>query len=213
MKIPLKTVVDLLHQTGHGALATHSLSMPGYPFATALPFATDQAHCPIFLLSHLAEHRHNLQSDARASLLIQINQPGEVEAGARVTLIGNVEQIAADDLLIARYLRFHPEAHRYLALQGFDFFRLTPQRLRLISGFGQMGWLEADDWCSAPALPLQTEAALLARCHGDLNVIGIDCYGVDSRRNGMLQRQDFERPLEATEVDSRLKQLGILTNG
>ena len=84
----LETLIDLLHASGEAALATHSQTMPGYPFATAVPFATDEHHRPIFLLSRLAEHTQNLLADNRASFLVA-RSLGQGEM-ARHTLVGHV---------------------------------------------------------------------------------------------------------------------------
>ena len=69
MNIQLDTVIPLLHESAFGVLATHSTQLPGYPFASILPFVLDESHRPIFLISALAEHTKNLLADARASFL------------------------------------------------------------------------------------------------------------------------------------------------
>lgn len=210
MKISIESVANLLHHTSQGALASHSIAMPGYPFASAIPFVTDQDHCPVFLLSHLAEHQHNLQADPRASLLVQATVTGEVEAGARMTLMGEVQTFNPDPLMLARYLRQQPAAQRYLELSGFEFYRLQPSRIRLIAGFGQMGWVEAQDWQALPCLSLKAEAALLQQCTATHGVIGLDCYGVDLLQNGKRSRLAFASRVEADALETELKQRGLL---
>ena len=114
MKSRLAVLIDLLHRCPDGALATHSVAMPGYPFATALPFAIDQQHRPLFLISRLAEHTQNLAVHPRASLLVRIPlAAGEV---ARATVAGPVAPIDAEPLLVERYLRYQPDAERFLQL-------------------------------------------------------------------------------------------------
>ena len=108
----LKILIDLLHTPGDIGLATHSAAVPGYPFATSVPFATDEHHRPLMLISRLAEHTQNLIADSRASLLVARELGGgEI---ARVSLVGNVAQIELSPLMCARYLRFHPEAERFM---------------------------------------------------------------------------------------------------
>lgn len=50
----LKILIDLLHAPGDIGLATLSAAVPGYPFATSVPFATDEHHRPLMLISRLA---------------------------------------------------------------------------------------------------------------------------------------------------------------
>jgi heme iron utilization protein len=136
-----------------GVLATLSARHPGWPFASLAPYALDARGEPILLLSDLAEHTRNLRADARASLFVQDRaqpdpapDPGQAQAGARLTLLGRVEPVAADALAAARdaYLARHPQAAAYLALADFHLYRLRVHAARFIAGFGDMGWIEGD---------------------------------------------------------------------
>lgn len=190
----LETLVDLLHAPGDVALATHSAVMPGYPFATSVAFATDEHHCPLFLLSRLAEHTQNLIADSRASLLVaRALGAGEI---ARVSLIGSVVQVEASSLLTARYLRFHPEAGRFLQLGDFRFYRFDPVRVRVVGGFAQAGWLDGKQLLEAPHIALDDEARLIEAALPSLpaghELLGVDAYGVDYLLAGVRRRSVFK---------------------
>ncbi|TDR79795.1 HugZ family protein [Paludibacterium purpuratum] len=210
MKIQPESVLDLLHVQSAAALATQSLTLPGYPFASALPFVPDSTHCPVFLISALAEHTRNLRADLRASLLIQSCDQAEPEASPRLTVLGDAVRIETTPALVARYQRYLPGAARYQALGDFGFYRLQPRRLRWIAGFGQMGWIEAQDWLELAALSPDAEEALLAQLKPDSGVLGIDCYGVDLCRNGQRRRLTFERALGDEDIAQHLKSLGLI---
>lgn len=75
MKIELAPVIHLLHSAPHSTLATQSLQMPGYPYATVLPNVLDECHRPILLISALAEHTKNILADNKVSISV-------VESGA-----------------------------------------------------------------------------------------------------------------------------------
>ncbi|RZI41983.1 pyridoxamine 5'-phosphate oxidase [Herbaspirillum sp. HC18] len=199
MKPDLSAAIHLLHRSPFGALATHSAHMPGYPFASALPFVPDEAHCPVFLLSGLAEHTKNLLASPRASLLVTAPKEPQVLEGQRMTMVGDVSQFEASPEMRARYVRYHPEASQYLALGDFLFFRLTPNRIRYIGGFAQMGWVEQHDWGQTPVLPLHDEAKLLRGLLGDIpagvHLLGIDCHGIDIIRSGERERLHYREPL------------------
>jgi hypothetical protein len=193
MKSRRDILVDLLHGCADGALATHGLVVPGFPFATALPFAVDERQRPVFLISRLAEHTQNLAADPRASLLVRRLLPeGEM---VRATLVGNVAAIDAEPLLVARYLRYQPDGERFLQLGDFRFFRLEPLQTRVIGGFGQAGWLPGGQLVDGPVLALADEAELVASLQSMLPVgtrcLGVDCHGIDLAVAGARRRADF----------------------
>lgn len=195
MKLPIDPLIQLLHQASHACLATHSTQLPGFPFASLLPLVLDAQQRPVILISALAEHTRNLLQDGRASLLMSDSNGAQVLQGARMTLLGQMTQIEADEALQARYLRYLPDAARYLALGDFRFFRLQPQRARYIGGFGQMGWVEADTWQSLPALSYSDETQLLQRLSQNLpphvTLQGLDCFGLDLASSQQRQRLSF----------------------
>ena len=193
MNIPINDVIHLLHSASYGALATLSERATGYPYATVLPFALDEQHSPVFLISSLAEHTKNLLSNPRASLVVSEEFQANVLAGARVSLIGDLVPWNADQRFVARYLRYQPDGESYLALGDFAFFRFEIQQVRAIAGFGAMGWIERDRLAQVATLSLEEEEeALRARSLADeFRLLGIDPYGVDLVRAGVRERHKF----------------------
>lgn len=202
MKIELTPVIHLLHSAQHSTLASQSLQMPGYPYATVLPNVLDDYHRPVLLISALAEHTKNILANGRVS--ISIVEPGcdNVQAGARLSIIGDAEQFEADEALKSRYLRYLPDAEQYLMLD-FTFFRIQPQRIRYIGGVGKMGWLEADA-LGQDSISLNVEAGLLALAsrHTQIGIrlLGIDNFGMDYCVDGQQKRLSFESPIRAEEL-------------
>jgi hypothetical protein len=200
----LRVLIDLLHGCADAALATHSVAVPGYPFASALPFATDERHRPILLLSRLAEHTHNLAADVRASLLVH----GTVDEGEmpRATLVGQVRPFEPEMLLVERYQRYQPAAKRFLQLGDFRFYRLEPAQARIIGGFGQAAWLDGERLTDASALTLDQERAafeaLAPSVPAGTELLGVDCFGIDLRRSGVQQRVAFSSASTAEAIIS-----------
>lgn len=182
----LEFLIDLLHAVTEAALATHSTKLDGFPFASAVPLITDEHHRPIFLISSLAEHSRNLLANPRASLMIA-KTLGEGEM-ARVSLIGEVHPIEAEPLLVARYLRYHPHAGRFLKLGDFRFHRFEPVKVLTVGGFAKAGWLEGGRLLEAPIISLVDEAELLARhaqeASPQCQLRGIDTFGADAMIDG-----------------------------
>lgn len=205
MNIHIDSIIQLLHECGSGSLATHSQQAVGYPFPTILPFALDESHCPLFLISGLAEHTRNLVADPRAGFLVHgLNGPNLLNA-ERVSLMGDMQRVEASPELTARYLRYHPDAEQYLALGDFSFFKLVPQHARYIAGFGRMGWTDPDEWAACPSLPLADEAGLIVQLNPPpvrgMRLLGLDCYGFDLEKNGQRERQRFpDSPVAAEQL-------------
>jgi len=189
----LELLIDLLHSVQEAALATHSTTLGGFPFASAVPFVTDEHHRPTLLISGLAEHTRNLAADPRASLMIA-KMLGEGEM-ARVSLMGEVSPIKPDPLLIARYLRYHPHAERFLQLGDFQFHRFEPARVLTVGGFAKASWLEGSRLIEAPMISLPDQEALLALYEQDANtaceIRGVDAFGADVILDGEPARIRF----------------------
>ncbi|KMZ11575.1 putative heme iron utilization protein [Candidatus Burkholderia humilis] len=207
MNIPAQAPLHLLHRVNDGAFSTHSRDPHGFPYPTALPFAPTALHTPMLLISHLAEHTRNLQADARAGFLVAHSIDGRVLEGQRLTLLGTFETAPADQQreLARRYLRYHPDAARYLELGDFSFWVMTVTRMRYIGGFGAMGWLGGEEIDPLEPISAADEATLCQFCDSDsrrpahLDLLGIDRYGCDLRLNGTRNRFTFDKPKTSNE--------------
>jgi hypothetical protein len=202
LNIPSHAPLHLLHQAANGTLATHSREPHGYPYPTALPFAPTSTHVPMVLISHLAEHTRNLQSDARAGFLVTHSASDAILEGQRLTLLGSFSQAPADFVteMSRRYLRYHPDAARYLELGDFTIWVMSVERMRYIGGFGAMGWLNGTDLDELEAISEENELELLelfadsALRPSTLELIGVDRYGCDLRSSGVRNRFTFDKP-------------------
>lgn len=200
MKIVAADVIGLLHAADYATLATQSLQLPGYPYATVVPCVVDAANCPIFLISMLAEHTKNAIADPRTSVSVVAPGLGNVQAVARLSMLGLTERFEPSPELVARYLRYQPDAEQYLALD-FMFFRLQPQRLRFIAGVGKMGWLEGDDWHGLPSISAADEARVLQALptRHDIRLLGLDTWGLDYEVAGRRTRSQFEHAASSAD--------------
>lgn len=206
MKIPAHAPLHLLHTAAVGTLATHGRQPEGFPYPSMLPFAPDSRHRPMILVSRLAEHTHNLHADPRAGFLAVDAPDGDVLSGQRVTLLGTFEPVASTPEVVQRYLRYHPDAERYLVLGDFTFWTMKLERLRYIGGFGTMGWLAGAELDSLPPLSFDEENALIeefsrADCSGGaFQLLGVDRYGADVKLAGARKRLVFDDAILNTET-------------
>ncbi len=152
----------LMHLGRTGTLATQLKKHAGFPFGSVAPYGLDGIGRPTFLISTMAVHTQNVLADQHASLLV--TQPGWNEdplAGARLTLVGRVAAVGADDLSAVRddYLARHENARYWVDFSDFAFYRMDVEDLYYVAGFGAMGWVDAADYRGAQPDPLAEDAA------------------------------------------------------
>ena len=131
--------------------ATLAVVAAGEPH-TAMVSYVEEVDCAAVLihLSSLSAHKRILQANPVCSLLIcEPDQgTGEVMALARAALQATAVQIerGGDEYERAkqRFLQKLPSAEIMFALPDFDLFRVRPQRVRFIAGFGRA--FEIGDW-------------------------------------------------------------------
>jgi heme iron utilization protein len=142
-----------------GSLSTHSQKFPGFPFGSLMPYAADQHGRPVFFISSMAMHTHNLGQDPRASLLIaQPEASGDPLGAARMTIIGPATEVPAVEVQDL-YLSRHENAKFWQSYTDFAYYRLEVEGVYFIGGFGVMGWISAEHYGTARPDPL-AEAAV-----------------------------------------------------
>jgi heme iron utilization protein len=133
----------------YGTLSTHSRKFEGFPFGSLMPYAPDRLGRPVLFVSAMAAHTQNLQADWRSSLLIVCPDfIGDSLEAARVTLLGSVEQVAAEEVRDL-YLERHENARQWQDYGDFSFYRLYPTAVYFIGGFGVMGWIPCEEYEAA----------------------------------------------------------------
>lgn len=127
----------------YGVLSTHSVTEQGYPFGSLTPYIISDNGDIAILISHLAEHTHNIEANPKVSLTIfDPNDAKNPSAGARITCLADVEKAKDETLLRKQYLEQFPDAETILELPGFNFYLLKLSKVRLVAGFGQVKWLD-----------------------------------------------------------------------
>ncbi|MBV6631813.1 MAG: DUF2470 domain-containing protein [Alphaproteobacteria bacterium] len=162
---PARLARLLIRRARFGALGTAD---HGHPHVSLIAVASDQRGQPLMLISDLAKHTQNIGRDVRASVLIEVAQPGVIQdvgdpfnnglptpqradqadplTLARVTLTGRVEAVPAE-LRAAdqeRFLARHPDAQRYAHFSDFNLYRLVVEEGHLVAGFGAINDLTAE---------------------------------------------------------------------
>ncbi len=144
----IKAARTLLRSSEKAMLSTHSYSKAGYPFGSVTTYMTDHQGHPIIYISHLAQHTKNIKHDNKISLLVCQEGDDDINAGARLTLLGHAEPVSKSECeSIAQkfYLKF-PESKKYQDTHDFNFYRLKVEHVRYIGGFGQIYWLDQNQF-------------------------------------------------------------------
>jgi hypothetical protein len=191
----------LLAGADRGVLSTHMVQ-DGHPYGSLVESITMDDGDVVFFLSTMADHTQNLLERPRCSFVTSedfaADHPLE---GERATLLGEAHQVEDTDDLRAAYLEVHPHAELYIDFEDFDFYRLRPERIRYVGGFGRMSWLEGEAYRDAQPDPLREMAAGIrdhmnedhgdamvdmARAFGDIDatiedahMFRVDAYGFD----------------------------------
>lgn len=134
----------LLRRARTASLATLNRDGGG-PYVSVANIATDVNGWPIILISRLAWHTQNLSVDQRASILVsELPAAGDALTGPRVTIMGRFAPASAGDIK-RRYLARHPAAQGYAEFSDFSFWRLEPQQIHAVAGFGRIETMAPDE--------------------------------------------------------------------
>jgi putative heme iron utilization protein len=217
---------QLVRRARTGTLASLNRD-DGIPYASLVNVATDVEGRPLILVSALAWHTKNLSSDPRASLLVaEPPASGDALTGPRATVMGRFSKVE-DKSLERRYLARHPQAALYARFGDFAFWRLEPERVHAVAGFGRIETMETGEvFPSNPEMIGLEEGAiqhmnddhgaavrlyaakLLGAEDGEWKVQALDADGCDLVLAGHTLRLAFDKPVSgAAELRNTLAAL------
>jgi putative heme iron utilization protein len=203
---------QLLRSHRYGALCTLSKKFDGHPFGSITPYLVDHDGSLLILISTLAEHTKNIINDPRVSLITHNQDDPHIQTQGRVTVLGTASLVEDRASAGRRYLRYFPEAQTYFAMHDFSFYRIVPQAIRFIGGFGNIHWVKMENYIVQPYPLIAEEDSLLDELNAQRSaaqgiLIGIDCDGYDTRTEEKIQRFDFAlAAIDAPQARSMLTQ-------
>ncbi len=137
---------QILQSAFVGSLGT--LSADGSPFVTLVTVANKSPTQLVMLLSGLARHTKNLDSNGQCSLLLvqQGGEGGNPLEGARLTVVGEVKKMPRGEDAAEResFLTVHPDAAMYADFGDFSIYRMDIHQAHLVAGFGRIETLTAE---------------------------------------------------------------------
>jgi len=139
-----KSVKSLIASQKHGVLAVNHPT--GMPYAAFVNYACDEQGFPIFLISNLARHTQALLANPAASLLVsELPATGDILTGQRASIMGRCVRLENIEAAKAAYLALHPYASGYAGFSDFSFWRLEPELVHAVAGFGQIATMPATE--------------------------------------------------------------------
>ena len=172
-----------------GTLCTVSAhdGIAGAPFGSFVDYVLDDVGNPVLLMNEMSMHTINVQKQQESdeavplvSLFCQLSgsstsssSRGGAQDVSRCSLTGTLEKIPATaedmDALRMRYSIAHAYADQVMDSPKFAFYRLIPEKIYFVGGFGVLSqWIEPDDYRAANPDILATEApGILQRMNRD----------------------------------------------
>lgn len=143
------TLARLIHTQRIAALAT---LRQGNPLVTMVAYAPATDFSAFYLhISRLAYHTQDIQKDARVSLMIAETDSGEgnPQLLARVSLRGQAIVVPPNDMgyeaVKTAYLQRFPASRQTFGFADFSLYRIQPEAIRYVAGFGKAFNLSLDD--------------------------------------------------------------------
>lgn len=92
----------------------------------------------------------------------------DLQTVGRITYIANAEKVDDNDIEnMERYYHYFPNSRDYHKTHDFDFYRLQLVRVRFIGGFGQIYWIEKEDFLLANPFGFEEEKRMIDHMNAD----------------------------------------------
>lgn len=215
-----------LRENTYGILSTISVDVPGYPFGSVTPYALTDDCEPFILIASIAQHTKNINANSKVALTVQERGGQDPQTSGRLTLIGDAYPVREDDGHKPKYVRYFPNSKDYFKTHDFHFYQISLVKVRFIGGFGEIYWVEKNDFLQKNPLA-EAEAHILSHMNEDhanalrnyckafgatdpaeVHMIGIDSEGFDVLADGKFHRFEFDRPIgNSQEARERLVEM------
>ena len=195
--------------------------MPGYPFGSVAPYILDANCQPVILISTIAQHTKNILFDNKVSLVVTEGNADDLQTAGRVTYIGDAGKLGDENNdAMERYYEYFPQSRGYHKTHDFDFYTIDLQYLRYIGGFGEIFWVDKENFILPNPFSLEQERGMLRHMNKDHAdairhycdlydielpgnqdpvMVGIDSEGFHIRLGKCIHRINFRNPVNTGE--------------
>ena len=144
--------VKLMRANNVAVLSTLSKKYNNFPFGSFITYVTGQDRSIYIYASDIAEHTKNIIKNSKSCLTIfklKVNQ--DKQNSSRLSIMGDFKKIQNQDDIESckiRFFKFLPESKTYSNMHDFNFYKMQPNKIRWIGGFGEIAWLKDKFWTS-----------------------------------------------------------------
>src|SRR3989344_384283 len=140
-----QTMFDLVKNNRMAALSTEYKEAP---FGSLSPYVLDKNGNPVIFISILAIHTKNLNKNPACSLTIWKVDEDDLFNSQRITFLGKMVQVEDEERkeLQELFLKKHPESEGFIDFDDFAFYRLEIVKIYYIGGFGDIQWIELNEY-------------------------------------------------------------------
>lgn len=137
---------DLIQNSKVGVLST--LYKGRTPYGSTAPYVLNDKGEPVFFLSDMAQHTKNIKWDENGSLTVYKEDANDAFNSPRITVMGKLKKLTHDERkqIQDQYLKKYPEAKAFIDFGDFNFYKLEPERIHYIGGFGDINWLTPEQY-------------------------------------------------------------------
>ena len=144
--------VTLMRANNVAVLSTLSKKYNNFPFGSFITYVTGQDRSIYIYASDIAEHTKNIIKNSKSCLTIfklKVNQ--DKQNSSRLSIMGDFKKIQNQEDIESckiRFFKFLPESKTYSNMHDFNFYKMKPNKIRWIGGFGEIAWLKDKFWTS-----------------------------------------------------------------
>jgi len=160
------------------SVSTHD-GIEGAPFGSYVDYVLDDEGNPVLLMNEMSMHTINIRDNADSekgmgmvTLFTQLS--GNGQAVSRCSLTGKIVKIDAEeaddiDTIRMRYSIVHVYADQVMDSPKFDFYRLIPEKIYFVGGFGVLAkWVDPEEYQhSTPDILAKEAATICAKLNAD----------------------------------------------
>ncbi len=148
----VKSIMSCSHNYGTLSTIVNNKQINNYPYNSIVPFTLNKNGYPIFYLSKIAKHTHNIKENKKVSLMV--SEIGLLNSqDNRVCFIGNIRKVNDNEIKTNKNYFYKSHANNpLLSLEGFDFYIIDDIKLiYFIGGFGNTQKINITKYFNAQA--------------------------------------------------------------
>ena len=144
--------VTLMRSNNVAVLSTFSKKYDDFPFGSFTTYITGQDRSIYIYASNIAEHTKNILKNSKSCITIfKIKENQDKQNSSRLSIMGDFKKIKKEENIkncADRFFKFLPDSESYSSVHDFNFYKMKPNKIRWIGGFGEISWLNDKFWIS-----------------------------------------------------------------